>query len=119
MNAAARLSLQVFDHLAETDDLRVLMHAGGEIGPQMNQVFLNCGVNVIVRRGGLQPNSNTATGDQLQTHRTGTNPDVFLLGVLDALISALVLRHLQGATERHCWLVYYPKELQVTFSGAA
>lgn len=54
------------------------------------------------RRRGLQPNSNTATGDQLLTHRTGTNPDVFLLGVLDALVSAFVLQHLQGATEQQC-----------------
>lgn len=43
----------------------------------------------VQHRRGLQPNGSTATGDP--THRTGTNPDVFLLGVLDALVTAFVL----------------------------
>lgn len=40
LNAAARLSLQVFGLLDETHDLPVLTNAGGEFGPQMDQVFL-------------------------------------------------------------------------------
>lgn len=40
LNAAARLSLQVFGLLDENDDLQVLTKAGGELGPQMDQVFL-------------------------------------------------------------------------------
>lgn len=67
----------------------------------------------VQHRRGLQPNSSTATGDQPQTHRTGTNPHVFHLGVLDVLVTDLVLLHLQGATEQHCWLVCALKELQV------
>lgn len=35
------------------------------------------------------------------THRTRTNPEVFLLNVLDTLINAFVLQHLQGVTEQH------------------
>lgn len=61
VNTAARLSLQVFEHLDETDDLGVLVHAGGELGSQMDQVFLKGGGKVNVRRrgggvGGLETN---------------------------------------------------------------
>lgn len=44
LNAATRFPLQVFEPLDEADDLGVLMHARGEYGPQMDQVFLKgCG----------------------------------------------------------------------------
>lgn len=44
LNAATGFSLQVFVSLDEADNLGVLMHAGGELGPQMDQVFLKgCG----------------------------------------------------------------------------
>lgn len=46
VNTAARLSLQVFVFLDETDDLGVLMHAGGELGSQMDQVLLKGGEDV-------------------------------------------------------------------------
>lgn len=43
-NTATGFSLQVFEPLDEADDLGVLTHAGGELGPQMDQVFLKgCG----------------------------------------------------------------------------
>lgn len=72
----------------------------------------------VQHRRGLQPNSSTATGDQPQTHRTGTNPHVFQLGVLDALVTVFVLLHLQGATEQHCWLVSDLKGAAGVFEAA-
>lgn len=125
LNAAARLSLKVFGLLDETDDLRVLTNAGGEFCPQMDQVFLKgCG-NVrgekrrkkekskrsyrIYRKKWKREECNRKErqkrvcnrGDQPQTHRTGADPEVLLLDVLDALINAFILQHLQGATEQH------------------
>lgn len=44
LNTATGFSLQFFEPLDEADDLGVLMHAGGEHGPQTDQVFLKgCG----------------------------------------------------------------------------
>lgn len=44
LNTATGFSLQVFEPPDEADDLAVLTHAGGELGPQMDQVFLKgCG----------------------------------------------------------------------------
>lgn len=44
LNTATRFSLQVLELLDEAEDLGVLTHAGGELGPQMDQVFLKgCG----------------------------------------------------------------------------
>lgn len=61
LNTATRFPLQVFEPLDEADDLGVLMHARGECGPQMDQVFLKVCGNVKSEK----PEKNNSVTPQL------------------------------------------------------
>lgn len=66
-----------------------------------SSVFYNLHLHHIRQQFTMVLYKETELTDQNQkeTHRAGTNPEVLLLDILDTLINAFVLQHLQRATE--------------------